>query len=157
MADALSKFQEIVRRIPAPTGASGTHHFNQRNMHPAVEKFSKRLFDSGHYSQATFEAYKHLESRVKKMSKSKKSGKSLMMEAFNENKPLIILPSSQSTDEEEEQMGYKFIFAGAMMAIRNPRGHNTDLIETRDECLDYLSLASLLLRQLDRVEAETRK
>lgn len=87
------------------------------------------------------------------MSKSRKSGKSLMMEAFNEDKPRISLHASQSPDEKEEQAGYKFIFAGAVMAIRNPRGHDPDLVETRDECLDYLSLASLLLRQLDKAEA----
>jgi len=155
MSDALSKFQEIVGRIPAPAGKSGAHHFNQRNMHPAVEKFSKKLFDSDHYSQATFEAYKHLESRVKKMSKSRKSGKSLMMEVFNENDPLIVLSLSQGSDEKEEQAGYKFIFAGAVMAIRNPRGHDPELVETQDECLDYLSLVSLLLRKLDK--AGTRK
>jgi len=155
MSDTLSKFQELVNRIPAPAGALGAHHFNQRNMHPAVEKSSRKLFDGDHYSQATFEAYKHIESRVRKMSKSRKSGKSLMMEVFNEDNPLIILPQSQDADEKDEQEGYKFIFAGAVMAIRNPRGHNPDLVETRDECLDYLSLVSLLLRQLDK--AETRK
>ena len=46
-------------------------------------------------------------------------------------------------------MGFKFIFAGAATGIRNPRGHEVDIGDTPDEALDYLALASLLLRRLD--------
>lgn len=38
------------------------------------------------------------------------------------------------------------------MAIRNPRGHEFGLQETPDQCLDHISLASLLLRRLDDVK-----
>lgn len=46
-------------------------------------------------------------------------------------------------------MGYKFIFAGSQSAIRNPRGHDTDVEDSLDQCLDHLALASLLVRRLD--------
>ncbi|HEX5618042.1 MAG TPA: TIGR02391 family protein, partial [Solirubrobacteraceae bacterium] len=51
--------------------------------------------------------------------------------------------------EVDEQRGYKSIFAGASSGIRNPRGHEVDVGDTPDEALDYLALASLLLRKLD--------
>jgi hypothetical protein len=48
-----------------------------------------------------------------------------------------------------EVQGYRYIFAGASAGIRNPRGHEVDIGDTPDEALDYLALASLLLRKLD--------
>jgi len=157
MTNALSKFQRVVRRtrrFAAPDGqTSKTHPFDERNMHPTVDEKSRKLFDDGHYSQATLEAYKCIESEVKKISKINKPGYELMMRAFNERNSLINMSSSLDISEESkknEQIGYKHIFAGAMSAIRNPRGHEPGFLETQNECLDYLSLASLLLRRLDK-------
>jgi len=39
--------------------------------------------------------------------------------------------------------------AGAMLGIRNPRGHKTGMVDDPDVCLDHLSLASMLVRRLD--------
>src|SRR3989344_1540963 len=151
MRDALSKFQAIVRRSheftearSQPSGA--LHPFDERNIHPDVEKVSRKLFDDGHYSQSTFEAYKYLDKKVQELSKCKESGYKLMMQAFSETSPLIKLTPLASISEKDEQQGYKFIFSGAVLAIRNPRGHEYGLKETPDKCLDHLSLASLLLR-----------
>ena len=72
-----------------------------------------------------------------------------MMDAFNENSPKVELNGLATESERDEQMGFKFIFAGAATGIRNPRGHEIDLGDTPDEALDYLALASLLLRRLD--------
>ena len=55
--------------------------------------------------------------------------------------------------EVDEQKGFKFIFAGAATGIRNPHGHEVEVGDTPDEALDYLALASLLLRRLDAVGA----
>ncbi len=41
------------------------------------------------------------------------------------------------------------MFAGSMLAIRNPRGHEVSLSESPDQCLDHLSFASFLLRRLE--------
>ena len=77
------------------------------------------------------------------------SGVKLMMKAFSEQSPLIQLTNLVSTSEKDEQEGYKFIFSGAVMAIRNPRGHDYGVKDSPTECLDHLSLASLLLRRLE--------
>jgi uncharacterized protein (TIGR02391 family) len=156
MHDALSKFQNIVRQSHKFTEArtqpaGGLHSFDERNIHPEIEKVSKKLFDDGHYSQSTFEAYKYIDKKVQKLSKSKESGYKLMMQAFSETSPLIMLTPLSTTSEKDEQQGYKFIFSGAVLAIRNPRGHEYGIKETPDKCLDHLSLASLLLRRLSEV------
>lgn len=75
-----------------------------------------------------------------------------MMKAFSEMSPLIRLNKLGNISERDEQEGYKFIFSGSLMAIRNPRGHETGLKESPTECLDHLSLASMLLRKLESAE-----
>jgi uncharacterized protein (TIGR02391 family) len=72
-----------------------------------------------------------------------------MMDAFNENGPKVRLNGLTRESEIDEQMGFKFIFAGAATGIRNPRAHEVEIGDTPDEALDYLALASLLLRRLD--------
>ncbi len=124
------------------------HPFDERNIHPEISAVSIKLFDDGHYSQATFEAFKYIDVKVKRLSSLNESGHRLMMAAFSETSPKIKLTSLTSQAEIDEQMGYKFIFAGAMSAIRNPRGHEIN-IDPIGLCLDHLSFASVLLRRLE--------
>uniref|UniRef100_UPI0035CB639B TIGR02391 family protein n=1 Tax=uncultured Sphingomonas sp. TaxID=158754 RepID=UPI0035CB639B len=124
------------------------HPFDERNIHPDISAVSIKLFDNGHYSQATFEALKYIDICVKHLSKLNDSGQKLMMAAFSETNPKIRLTALQTQSEIDEQSGYKFIFSGAMSAIRNPRGHDIN-IDPIDRCLDHLSLASVLLRRLE--------
>jgi len=72
-----------------------------------------------------------------------------MMTAFNEKRPLIRLTNLSTTSEMNKQEGFKFIYAGSVAAIRNPRGHEVGNFDSLDNCLDYLSLASILMRTLD--------
>jgi uncharacterized protein (TIGR02391 family) len=153
MSNRLAAFEKITRIAgllgSAPEEAiSSSHPFDERNIHPDINIVSIKLFDDGHYSQATFEAFKLIDLRVKAISNVKDSGYKLMMTAFAETSPRIKLTSLATQSEIDEQMGYKFIFAGAMSAIRNPRGHEIS-IDPIGRCLDHLSLASVLLRRLE--------
>lgn len=156
MANQFRSFEKIVRNAPklavnddAPEVVTDLHPFDDRNIHPAIRKSSVKLFDDGHYSQATFEAFKFIDKQVSKVSGIRKSGFSLMMQAFNEKSPSIKLTDLSDISEEDEQKGFSFLFSGAVLAIRNPRGHEVGYRETLDQCLDHLSLASMLLRKLD--------
>jgi len=152
--DGLLHFEVIVRRASQYTEArlapaGGLHPFEERNIHPQLPRIVRDLFDNGHYAQATFEAYKFLDKEVRRHSGSKEQGFKLMMKAFAEDQPLIQLTRMSDTSETDEQKGYQFIFAGSALAIRNPRGHEFDVKDSPDKCLDHLSLASLLLRRLE--------
>ena len=155
MNDRLTNFERIARLagdLSSPTDevtAPSAHPFDERNIHADIAKVSRKLFDDGHFSQATFEAFMYLDNRVKKLAKVNESGYKLMMAAFAENSPKIKLTPLSTGREVDEQMGYKFIFAGAMSAIRNPRGHE-NLVDPIDLCLDHLSFASVLLRRLEK-------
>jgi uncharacterized protein (TIGR02391 family) len=135
-------------------GQEEPHPFEMRNIHPDLPNKVRGLFDDGHWEQAVFEAFKFIEKEVKRISMLQgKTGYALMMEAFNENNARIRLNRLVSDSEFDEQRGYKSIFAGAAAGIRNPRGHEIDIGDTPDEALDYLALASLLLRRLDAAGA----
>jgi uncharacterized protein (TIGR02391 family) len=148
-------FEAIVRATrnvgEGQSAASSTapqHPFDERNIHPLISAVSLKLFDDGHYSQATFEAFKYLDLVVKTLSGVNDTGYKLMMAAFSENGPKIRLTDLVTTSDTDEQLGFKFIFAGVMSAIRNPRGHDikNDPIH---RCLDHLSIASVLLRRIE--------
>jgi uncharacterized protein (TIGR02391 family) len=110
----------------------------------------RQLFDDGYYAEATYEACKYLDKTVDKLSKLKQSGKKLMMDAFNENSPKLQLTPLTTISEKDEQEGYKFIFAGGILAIRNPRAHEHSVKDDPDNCLDHLSFVSMLLRRLEQ-------
>lgn len=153
MRDLLTSFEAIVRTvgglsIRAEESEGQSHPFDERNIHPDIANVSLKLFDDGHYSQSTFEAFKYLDIQVKKLSKINDSGFKLMMTALSETNPKIKLTPLVTQSEIDEQMGYKHVFAGAMSAIRNPRGHDIN-IDPIDRCLDHLSFASVLLRRLE--------
>ena len=151
----IDRFERIARRSPPPTTASvdgQIHPFDERNIHPEISKVALKLFNDGHYSQATFEEFKFVDKKVSYISGVKESGYKLMMSAFNESSPKISLTDSATTSDADEQLGYKFIFAGAMSAIRNPRGHEI-LADPIDVCLDHLSVASVLYRRLEARKA----
>jgi uncharacterized protein (TIGR02391 family) len=157
MYNAFDKFQSVVRKARKFTEArsepsGGLHPFDERNIHPKIENVAKSLFDNGHYAQATFEAYKYVDKQVQHLSGLNESGLKLMMQAFNETSPITKLTDLSNTSEKDEQQGYKFIFSGAVLAVRNPRGHECGIRETPDQCLDHLGLASLLMRRLDNAK-----
>lgn len=154
MADALPVFERVVRRAHAFTAAravpaGGLHPFDQRDIHPRLPPIVKNLFDDGHFAQSTFEAYKFVDNEVQRFAGLMESGFKLMMQALSADSPVIRLNTLKTTSEKDEQKGFQFLFAGSVLAIRNPRGHEHSVIDSPDQCLDHLSLASLLLRRLD--------
>jgi len=161
VSGSLDRFERVVRSNGAelaesPPARAETperdepHPFEARNIHPDLPNRVRKLFDDGHWEQSVFEAFKYIEKEVKRISGLRgKTGYALMMDAFNENSAKVQLNPLVTDSEIDEQRGYKSIFAGAAAGIRNPRGHEVDIGDTPGEALDYLALASLLLRRLD--------
>ena len=148
-------FERITRRAGLHTqerlNPSGElHPFEERNIHEAMPPKIRKLFDDAHYAQATFEAAKFLDKHVAKKSGLKKSGASLMQEAFKEANPTIPLNALSATSECDEQKGYQWIFTGSVWAIRNPRGHEFNIQDDQNTCLDHLSFLSMLMRRLQK-------
>ena len=123
--------------------------FDLMDFHPEIVRVSQSQFKSGHYTDAIFNAFKFIEIFAKQKSGSSKRGTNLMQAIFNENHPIIKLNDMQQDFEIDEQTGFRHIFAGAMMGIRNPKAHAD--IQQKDpyRTLEYLSLASLLAKRLE--------
>ena len=150
----LEWFEQLVRRAhrfseERVRDVGGLHPFDERSIHPKLPSGIRVLFDDGHYSQATFEAFKFIDNEVRRHSGVQKTGFPLMMNAFGGTSPPVQLTRLSGQTEMDEQKGFQFIFAGSILAIRNPRGHEVLMHERLDECLDHLAFASLLLRRLE--------
>jgi uncharacterized protein (TIGR02391 family) len=155
MARLLEVFEEIVRRAHSyddrdEQDRATLHAFDRRNVYPNFPAKVRRLFDDGHYAEATFEALKFVDKRVQMHSAASETGLKLMMRVFDENNPVLRLTPLSNASEVDEQKGYRFLFSGGVLAIRNPRGHEVDVLDDPDTCLDHLSFASLLLRRLEQ-------
>ena len=156
MASRLNWFENFVRARVQPTPAvppvpepPTEHPFEIRNIHPNLPSKVRKLFDDGYFADATFTAFKYLDKKVQQHSGIRESGYKLMMDAFDEAKPKLKLTPLISISEIDEQKGYRFVFAGGMWAIRNPRGHEFNVVDDPDTCLDHLSFVSMLLRRLE--------
>jgi uncharacterized protein (TIGR02391 family) len=153
MSEAFSLFERMARAAKnvgqhAVAESRSVHPFDERNIHPDIATVSMKLFDDGHYAQATLETFKYIDNQVKAASGIDDTGFSLMMKAFNETGSNIRLNDLNTMSEKDEQKGFRYLFAGTMSGIRNPRAHD-NRIDPIDLCLDHLSVASVLLRTLE--------
>lgn len=122
-------------------------------LHPRLTEVSRKVFEVGSYKEAALNAFIELDERVgNRLANhpvgSKKTGKDRMLFALAEDSPIIKLFPDDNPDARMMQEGYKFIYAGVMLAIRNPKGHRNFSIEEQD-AIELLFLASRLLRKLD--------
>ena len=157
MPNKLKQFEIIVRRSYGVRDQREQelpefplHPFDIRNIHSKLPADVRNLFDNGHFAQATFEAFKFIDKEVQRQSKIKETGYKLMMQAFADKSPAIQLTKMSNDSEVDEQKGFQFLFAGSVLAIRNPRGHEYSIKDDIDSCLDHLSLASILIRRLEQ-------
>lgn len=160
MPSSLERFETIARALaqlpkqqPATqpaVEAPGVHPFDRRNIHPALPTKIRELFDDGHFPEATSLAFKYLDKKVEAHSGLAESGFKLMMAAFDGAAPKLKLNPMTTISDKDEQQGYRFIFAGGMQGIRNPRAHEVTIVDDPDICLDHLSLVSMLLRRLEQ-------
>jgi uncharacterized protein (TIGR02391 family) len=124
-------------------------------LHPAIRQVAVRYLDAGQLEVAVFEAFKAVVARVKDLSGLDIDGSDLMGKAFNGTPPPIQF-GDQSTDLGRDiQEGYRFIFMGAIRAIRNRDAHQPFQPLSEEETLEELGLISLLLRRLDAATSST--
>lgn len=148
-------FRDVVSRLSAAQLLAKPESveplpFELRDVHPDLPTKVRKLFDDGHYAESTFEACKFLDNFVGKHAPKTKAGEKRMMDAFAETNPIIQLTGLSNSSEIDEQRGYRFLFAGTMVAIRNPRGHQDSLTDDPLTCLDHLAVVSTLLRRLNK-------
>lgn len=124
------------------------------DLHQRIKEVVGSKFENGHYAEAVESAFKEVIKRVKDFVNSKTSGgldgDRAMNRAFGfeTQEPLIKFNSLQSKEEKDEQRGIMYLFKGTV-GIRNRKAHENIVLNDPYRALEYLSLASLLMRLLD--------
>ena len=148
-----SKPKPTAEAMPPKDSAELTNYlFDNMQFHPRVIEASKSLFETQHYAQAIFEAFKAVDNLVKEKTGLSLSGKQLMAQVFREEQPTIKLNEGRSQSDRDEQEGFKFLFMGAMVGIRNPKAHDNVVQTDPYRTLEYLGFASLLMRRIEEGE-----
>jgi uncharacterized protein (TIGR02391 family) len=124
--------------------------FDIMKFHPLIIEVSRSLFETGHYASAILEAFKAVNNFIKeKTSMTSIDGRDLMAKAFKKEAPMIKLNALRTQSDIDEQEGFMFLFMGAIVGIRNPKAHDNVIQTDPYRTLEYLSLASLLLKRAE--------
>lgn len=118
---------------------------------PDLNTTCRTLYRDGHHARSVEEAFKFLANAVKGRSgEATRDGQDLMLHVFSIENPILRLSQLRRVSEKDEQAGYRFMLAGAMTGIRNPRAHEHTLRDQADIALEMLVMANHLMRVVRR-------
>lgn len=130
-------------------------------LHPDIERVSEKLYRNGSYAEAARSAFIEITSRIKKLycakypdSKNVPDGQALMLKVFSDTDPVLVAGDQTTQTGRDIQSGTRFLFAGAIAALRNPKAHENMEIEKNDS-MRQLIFASMLMFQVDEIVASS--
>ena len=128
-------------------------------LHPDIQRVSEKLYWDGSYAEAACNAFIEINARVKKLYQTLCSddtnppdGQALMNKVFADKEPIIETADRSTQTGRDIHMGTRFLFAGAMAALRNPKAHENIELEKKD-CMRRLIFASMLMFKMDEIIA----
>ena len=120
-------------------------------LHPSIVPEARKRFRARFYAEAVLAALKVITLQIKCRTGLNLDGAQLMTKAFAPTQPYLVFASGDTETARSIQQGYLQIYAGTMMAIRNPKAHDfVEIDATR--CVHFLFLASLLAHKLDEAQ-----
>lgn len=154
-ARTLRTIIELFTEKLAESGATTTNPVRALeglDLHAQIADASVDLFKGGHYANAIEDACKVLDLLVKMKSKrSDPSGTELMQLVFSPKAPLLKFNDQLNDSEKSEQQGMMFLYAGAMLAFRNPRAHGL-LSDDPVIAIEIIGFVNFLAKALDRAK-----
>jgi len=121
-------------------------------LHPALS-VAVKLVEEGRLSEAVSEAFRMVEARVQALTASEAAGRPLMESVFAARPPQLDVTTATGPAVEDERDGFRHLFIGAMLGLGRPRGADETAPGAVDETFEYLAVASMLMRRLDRAES----
>lgn len=145
-------FEERTADTTSSAELNAVRAFGSLDLHPEIKRAVAQLFADGHYSNAIEDACKVLDGLVKiRSGKYDLSGTDLMTTVFSAKNPILRFNDLVSESDRSEQQGLMHLYAGAMLAFRNPRAH--ELVKDDAEyALETISFISMLAKTLDRAK-----
>lgn len=126
--------------------------FQGMTLHSRIAAVCTDLYRDGHYANAIFDASKALINFVKERSgQHDLDGAPLMRTVFSRKNPILAFNNLSDQAELDEQEGMMHLFEGAVLAIRNPRGHSFPY-DSAENALEYIGLLSLLANRLEEAK-----
>lgn len=108
----------------------------------ALPELVRQLYSDGHYAEAVFKAFVHLEEVVRKRMSSKKGfGMELMRQAVNKKEGLFAKTSLNNS----QRKALTDLYMGAMGFIKNPGSHHLICMK-RQDATELLFFANYLVR-----------
>jgi len=145
----ISRLKELGEDLKGEEGHESLMVLKGFPIHKRIHNACLGLYEDGHYASSVFEASKVLVAMVKEKSgRSDKDGSALMFAELVSKEPGILFNAFSSQSEVDEQSGLGYLFAGAVLAIRNPRGHDL-WIDSPEQALEYIIFLSMLAKKLD--------
>ncbi|MFC9967041.1 TIGR02391 family protein [Nocardia ignorata] len=131
-------------------------HFETSSLHPVIAEIARDRLTAGNGNDAVFRAFEAIETRVQKLTGRTDIGDTLMTRVFQHkpNPPQLDI-ADHALDVERrdyERNGYKFLFMGAVLGIRNTHAHGSRPEVSPVETIELLAFASHLMRRLDLAE-----
>jgi uncharacterized protein (TIGR02391 family) len=119
-------------------------------LHPELQNAVWKLFEDGHYANAIEDGCKVLESFVKiRSGKYDLHGTELMQNVFSPKNPILKFNELITETDLSEQQGMMFLYAGLMLALRNPRVHGI-IEDNPDTAVEILLFINFLMKSLDK-------
>lgn len=145
----IRRLEEKREDLGADKEASVRAAFEGLDLHPRIAGVATDLYRNSHYAEAVFNSAKALVNYVKERSgRFDLDGAALMRTVFSRNNPVLAFSNLKSQTDLDEQEGMMHLYEGAVLAIRNPGGH--DFPESSPErALEYIALLSLLANRLE--------
>jgi len=148
----LARLEEKRVDIGADPAVRARTTFEGMDLHPRIAAVCGDLYRDGHYSQAVFDASKALVNFVKERSgKYDLDGTKLMTTVFSKNNPVLAFNELKDQSDSDEQEGMMYLFMGAVLGVRNPRGHSF-LTDSPEGALEYIGLLSLLANRVEKAK-----
>ncbi|MDD5772492.1 MAG: TIGR02391 family protein [bacterium] len=124
-----------------------------RNLHPELLNYCCEELLSDNYFHAVFEATKGVGEIIRQKSKLDKDGADLVDKVFSGDSPILKINDYITETEKSEQKGFSNLLKGLFGTFRNPLAHEPrkswDM--SKEDALDLFSLASYILRRVDRI------
>lgn len=123
-------------------------------IHPHIISVSKNQYIDGYYAEAAENAFKEINSRVKKIyhildySSAIPDGRDVMNKVFTPKNPMLELCDRSTDSGQNIQLGFKEMFSGSMSALRNPKAHENIQL-TADDAMRQIIFASMLMYKID--------